>query len=107
MLGTFNDQWYRWVVDVGMTGPDKGRAGQYLILPSGYQGEVSDGYFVARSKAYEMFLAFRTFPDEKGDLKPQVALTKARTRIFRPTRMAPSMYFLVRADNPKTKISSA
>lgn len=33
-----NDHWYRWVVDVGVTGPDKGQGGKYLILPPGHEG---------------------------------------------------------------------
>jgi hypothetical protein len=82
VLGAFNDHWYRWVVDVGVTGPDKGQGGKYLILPPRYDGEVPDGYFVARAEAYEMFLAFRTFPDETGNLKPHVELAKARTRVY-------------------------
>jgi len=60
VLGAINDHWYRWVVDVGVTGPDKGQGGKYLILPPRYEGEVPEGYFVARAQAYEMFLAWRT-----------------------------------------------
>lgn len=81
VLGAFNDHWYRWVVDVGVTGPDKGQGGKYLILPPRYNGKVPDGYFVVRAQAYEMFLAWRTFPDKTGNLKPQVQLTKERTKV--------------------------
>ena len=28
VLGAVNDMWYRWVVDVGITGPDKGEGGK-------------------------------------------------------------------------------
>lgn len=38
VLGLIDDFWYRWVVDVGITGPDKGNGGKYLILPPGYTG---------------------------------------------------------------------
>jgi hypothetical protein len=82
VLGAFNDHWYRWVVDVGVTGPDQGKGGKYLVLPPRYEGEVPDGYFVAQAEAYEMFLAFRTFPDEMGNLKPHVDLTKQRTKVY-------------------------
>lgn len=43
-LGAVDDFWYRWVTDVGITGPDKGKGGKYLILPPGYKGEVPQGY---------------------------------------------------------------
>ena len=30
VLGLFNDFWYRWVADVGITGEDHGKGGKYL-----------------------------------------------------------------------------
>ena len=48
VLGLINDMWFRWVVDVGITGPDKGAGGKYLMLPPGYKGEVPDGYVVVQ-----------------------------------------------------------
>jgi hypothetical protein len=96
VLGAFNDHWYRWVVDVGVTGPDKGQGGKYLILPPRYEGKVPDGYFVARAQAYEMFLAWRTFPDQTGNLKPAVQLTKERTKVYPLSQAAnpPPMKFV-------------
>jgi hypothetical protein len=82
VLGAINDHWYRWVVDVGATGPDQGKGGKYLILPPRYDGPVPDGYFVARARSYEMFLAFRTFPDANGNLKPHVELAKKLTKVY-------------------------
>jgi len=96
VLGAVDDHWYRWVVDVGLTGPDKGQGGKYLILPPNHDGEVPDGYFVVRPNAYEMFLAWRTFPDETGDLQPQVRVTKARTKVYPLSQTAnpPAMKFV-------------
>ena len=37
--GTVNDAFFRFVVDMGATGPDRGKGGKYLILPPGYEGE--------------------------------------------------------------------
>jgi len=37
--GTVNDAFFRFVVDMGAPGPDKGKGGKYLILPPGYEGE--------------------------------------------------------------------
>ena len=39
VLGTFDDMWYRWVEDIGFTGPDKGAGGKFLILPPRLQGK--------------------------------------------------------------------
>jgi hypothetical protein len=35
-----DDFWFRWVIDVGITGPDKGKSGKYLLLPPGYNDDV-------------------------------------------------------------------
>jgi hypothetical protein len=47
--GTVNDAFFRFVVDMGAPGPDRGKGGKYLILPPGYKGDVPEGYFVAQS----------------------------------------------------------
>jgi hypothetical protein len=52
VLGPMDDAWFRWVTDVGITGPDRGKGGKYLLLPPGYTGEVPAGYFVARSRTF-------------------------------------------------------
>src|SRR5215475_3039649 len=35
VLGPIDDALFRWVSDVGFTGPDKGEGGKYLLLPPG------------------------------------------------------------------------
>ena len=42
----------RWVMDMGLPGPDAGQGGRHLLLPPGYDGEVPNGYFVGRSTTY-------------------------------------------------------
>src|ERR1700734_2576382 len=44
--GTVNDAFFRFVVDMGAPGPDRGKGGKYLILPAGYKDEPPSGYFV-------------------------------------------------------------
>ena len=39
-LGLFDDLWFRWVIDFGAPGPDRGLGGKYLLLPPGYQGPL-------------------------------------------------------------------
>lgn len=81
VLGTANDMWQHWVVDVGITGADKGEGGKYLLLPPGYQGTVPDGYFTVKSPTYGLWIPWRSFLD-KGDPKPGVELVKKFTRIY-------------------------
>jgi len=59
--GTVDDAWFRFVIDMGAPGPDRGQGGKYLILPPGYDGEVPDGYFTATSTSYVNLIALRGF----------------------------------------------
>ncbi len=40
MLGPVDDAYFRWVTDIGLTGPDRGKGGKYLFVPPGYPGEL-------------------------------------------------------------------
>ena len=42
-LGIFDDMWFRWIVDFGLAGPDRGLGGRYLLLPPGYAGPLPEG----------------------------------------------------------------
>jgi hypothetical protein len=81
VLGPIDDAWFRWVTDVGFTGPDKGKGGKYLLLPPGYKGEVPEGYFVARSRTFGNLMFFRTFLKD-GDPKPGVDSVKKNLRVY-------------------------
>ena len=59
--GTVNDAFFRFVIDTGPPGPDKGKGGKYLILPPGYKGDVPEGYFTAKSTSYVNWVALRAF----------------------------------------------
>jgi hypothetical protein len=95
VLGPIDDAWFRWVTDVGITGPDKGRGGKYLLLPPGYKGEVPEGYFVARSQTYNTFMFFRSLLKD-GDPKPGVESVKKNLRIYPLSQAAkpPAMKFV-------------
>ena len=95
VLGPLDDAWFRWVTDVGITGPDKGAGGKYLLLPPGYAGQVPDGYFVARSRTFGNLLFFRTFLKD-GDPKPGVDSVKQNLRVYRLDQAAnpPEMKFV-------------
>jgi hypothetical protein len=59
MLGAFNDAWFGYMQDIGPAGPDKGKGGEYLVLPPGYEGEVPEGYFVVRSRTFNVWVFMR------------------------------------------------
>lgn len=60
--GTVNDAFFRFVVDMGAPGPDKGKGGKYLIVPPDYKGALpKSGYFIAHSPSYTNLLILRGF----------------------------------------------
>ena len=95
VLGAINDMWYRWVIDVGITGPDKGKGGKYVLLPPGYKGKVPKGYIVVRPPTFSNWIPWRSFL-VKGDPKPGVDLVKKFTRIYPLSQAAspPPMKFV-------------
>jgi hypothetical protein len=68
MLGLAMDTLQRYLVDIGMAGPDKGKGGNYLFLPPDFQGEAPPGYFVVKSPTYSVSYGLRGFKvDGKTD----------------------------------------
>jgi hypothetical protein len=59
MLGFLDDAWQRYVGDMGLTGPDKGKGGKYLVIPPGYTGDIPDGYFLLKPPTNRNFLFLR------------------------------------------------
>jgi len=81
-LGTIDDFWWRWVIDFGAPGPDRGLGGRYLLLPPDYEGPLPEGgFFVARSRTNRVAVLGRSFM-EKNDPAPTVALIKSTTKIY-------------------------
>jgi hypothetical protein len=82
VLGPTDDADFRWVTDVGFTGPDKGRGGDYLFVPPGYKGTVpAKGYHVVKPRTNLLLMFYRAFVD-KGDIGAAVAGVKAKGAIF-------------------------
>jgi hypothetical protein len=96
-LGFLNDFWFRYIIDMGNAGPDKGKGGRFLVLPPGYKGEIPPGYFVAHSSTYGVWLGSRGFLIN-GDPKPAVESFKKYLRIY-PLSQA--------ANPPETKFVNA
>jgi hypothetical protein len=81
VLGLLDDAFFRYVADVGMGGPDKGKGGKYLLVGPDYDGEIPKGYFVLRTKTYRHWLLIRIVV-ENGDVPKSVAAFKKGFRIY-------------------------
>ncbi|MCQ0091250.1 DUF1254 domain-containing protein [Roseovarius sp. M141] len=81
-LGTINDMWFSWVIDIGKPGPDRGMGGKYLLVGPGYDGPLPEGgYFVAHSKTNKVLYAARSFLVD-NDPEPAVKNIKDNTKIY-------------------------
>lgn len=108
-LGTINDMWFSWVIDIGKPGPDRGMGGKYLIVGPGYAGPLPEGgYFVAHSKTNTVLYAMRAFIKDGNDPKPAVDNIKQNLKIYPyasgsyGTPISEALQGKVRlADNPK------
>ena len=87
--GTVNDAFFRFVVDMGAPGPDRGKGGKYLILPPGYEGKTPEGYFTALSPSYINLFVLRGF---LVDGKPDAAAKMFSEQVH--------VYPLSQKDNP-------
>jgi len=103
VLGLIDDFWYKWVADVGITGPDEGKGGKYLILPPGYDGNIPKGYFVVRPATYGTWMPFRSFLVD-GSTKPGVESVKKHLKIYQLDEKdnPPDMKFANASGMPKT-----
>jgi hypothetical protein len=82
VLGPVDDADFRWVVDVGLTGPDRGKGGQYLFVPPGFTGELpSAGYFVAKPRANTLLIFYRAFV-KGGDIAAAARGVKEHARMY-------------------------
>jgi hypothetical protein len=93
--GTVNDAYFRFVVDMGAPGPDKGKGGKYLILPPDYKGETPAGYFVARSTSYVNWLILRGFlVDGKPDAASKMFREQLKVYPLSQAANPPAMQFI-------------
>ncbi len=80
LLGPLDDAYFRHVVDVGLTGPDQGQGGKFLLVPPGYEGELpEEGYFIVKSPTYTVWQLTRIM---NGDLAAGVQGVKDTMRVY-------------------------
>ena len=81
-VGTINDMWFSWVIDIGRPGPDRGLGGKYLLVGPGYDGPLPEGgYFIAHSRTHRVLYAARAFIKDGNDPKSAVENIKANLKI--------------------------
>jgi len=82
-LGAVQDAWFRWVIDLGVPGPDRGEGGKYLIVPPDYTGPMPEGGFaIARARTNTIVWFGRSFLANHNDPKPVVETIRKFTRVY-------------------------
>ena len=106
--GTVNDAFFRFVVDMGAPGPDRGKGGKYIILPPDYKGnlqwsvggkeQVVNGlkYFVAKSTSFSNFGILRGFTIG-GDPAPATKMWREGIQVYPLSQISnpPKMEFII------------
>ena len=49
LMCVVNDLNQRYVMDMGIPGPDAGKGGRHLLIPPGYTGKIPEGYFTGHA----------------------------------------------------------
>ena len=82
-LGAIDDAWYRWVIDLGQPGPDRGLGGKYLIVPPGYDGPLPEGgFFTAHARTTRVFWFARMFLEDNSP-EPAAEMIRKFTKVYR------------------------
>jgi hypothetical protein len=81
LIGVANDGNFRWVMDMGVPGPDAGKGGKHILLPPEWKGDTPQGYYIGQSSTYRVFLIIRSLP-QGADMEGAIA--RIRTVKVRP-----------------------
>ena len=105
--GTVNDAFFRFVVDMGGPGPDRGQGGKYLILPPDAMPDVDapiggkavdidgEAYFAVRSPGYVNWLILRgLLVDGKPDAAVEMFESGLKVYPFAERNDPPEMEFI-------------
>ncbi|MBA5779475.1 DUF1254 domain-containing protein [Stappia sp. F7233] len=82
-LGAVQDAWFRWVIDIGLPGPDRGVGGKYLIVGPDYDGPLpTGGFYTAKARTNTILWFGRSFLENGNDPKPVVETIKNFTKVY-------------------------
>ena len=81
-LGTINDMWFSWIIDIGFPGPNRGEGGKDLLVPPRLRRAAArGGFFIAKSRTNRVLYAARSFL-VNNDPKPAVENIKKNLKIY-------------------------
>ena len=88
LMCVVNDMNQRYVMDMGLPGPDAGKGGKHVILPPGYKGKVPVGYYNGTATTNHVLLLIRAIPPAGDRL---AAIEKLKTVKMYPSSTTPPL----------------
>ena len=86
LIGVVLDINQRWIMDIGIPGPDAGNGGKHLILPPDFKGQPPPGYHSAVATSYRVIAGVRTLP-AGGDVASAIERLKTvKVHPLQPSR---------------------
>jgi hypothetical protein len=82
VIAVIDDAYFKYVGDVGMGGPDKGKGGKYLLVGADYKGDIPEGYFVLRTNTYRHWMVTRPYQMPGEPLEQTLAKFKAGFKVY-------------------------
>jgi len=86
LVGGVDDAFFRHVTDLGATGPNQGRGGQYVFVGPDHEGSLPEGYRVVRTPTYRNWLFLRALVKD-GDLDAATEGLRTQFRIYPLSRL--------------------
>jgi len=81
LVGAVDDAFFRWVTDLGVTGPNQGKGGKYVFVGPDYKGALPDGYRVVKTPTYRNWMFLRALVQD-GDLEAATLGLRTQFRIY-------------------------
>jgi hypothetical protein len=81
LVGAVDDAFFRYVTDMGVTGPNQGKGGNWVFVGPDFEGELPDGYRVARTSTYRNWMFLRAIVQD-GGLKEALKPLRTQFRIY-------------------------
>lgn len=100
LICVVNDLNQRWVMDMGLPGPDAGQGGKHIVLPPGYKGKVPAGYYAGTATTNRVLLLLRAIPQAGDDAKAVELLKSVKVRPLNAPSDWKNVEWIDQADKP-------
>ena len=84
LMGAANDLNQRWVMDLGLPGPDAGKGGKHLLIPPGNTEPIPDGYFAAQPTTNRVLVLLRAIPPHGDNAAANELMKRAKVYPLTP-----------------------